>query len=130
MVRPARYRQASYEGKIDPDVARLRFEQHREAMVAQQTTRLSQLTAMEQLVKALIETPPTGITVYSIEIPFYLSYARQLFKIADRLSGDVLQTEAQLIANKWASRGLNGTLLIEIAKLFGITISQPVVYGV
>jgi len=129
MVRAAEYRQRKYEGKIDPEVVRLRIEAHRETMATQQTTVLPLLTAMEEKVKAYIESPPPGVTVYSIEIPFYLSFARQLFRLCRRTSGDVLKTEAQLVANKWASRGLNGTLLVGIAKLFGIEITTPVVYG-
>jgi len=123
MVREAGFRARKYRAKQQPEAIRQRFTDLHDTMVEQVAFKFSEITEVERKVKGIVETPPAGVTVYSIEIPFYLNVGRQIYKMCKTLTGDVLKAEVQLVLNKWASRGLNDTLLKEIARLFGIEIA-------
>jgi hypothetical protein len=121
MVRPQAYRQKKYEVKVDPDVVRSRFAGLKPMMVEQTSARFTDLTAFETNVKQILE--PKGIV--TIQIPFYLNYARELYSLSQRFSGKTLENEAKFLGSKWKQRGLDENILIEIAKLFGITLTAP-----
>lgn len=121
MVRPQTYRQKKYEVKIDADVIRSRFAGLKPIMVEQTAAKFTDLTANETNVKAVIE--PLGIP--TIQIPFYLNYARELYSLTQRFSGKTLENEAKLLGAKWKARGLAEDTLIKIAAQFGITLTAP-----
>jgi hypothetical protein len=121
MVRPQAYRQKKYEVKIDADVIRSRFAGLKPMMVEQTAAKFTDLAANETNVKAVIE--PLGIP--TIQIPFYLNYARELYSLSQRFSGKTLENEARILASKWKARGLTEDILIKIAAQFGITLTAP-----
>jgi len=121
MVRSQTYRQKKYEVKIDADVIRSRFAGLKEMMVEQTAAKFTDLAAFETNVKQIIE--PLGVP--TIQIPFYLNFARELYSLSQRFGGVTLTNEAKTLAVKWKTRGLTDTTLIEIAKVFGITITLP-----
>jgi hypothetical protein len=121
MVRPQAYRQKKYEVKIDADVIRSRFAGLKPMMVEQTAAKFTDLAANETNVKAVIE--PLGIP--TIQIPFYLNYARELYSLTQRFSGKTLENEARILASKWKARGLTEDILIKIAAQFGITLTAP-----
>jgi hypothetical protein len=121
MVRSQTYRQKKYEVKIDADVIRSRFAGLKPIMVEQTAAKFTDLAANETNVKAVIE--PLGIP--TIQIPFYLNYARELYSLTQRFSGKTLENEAKLLGSKWKARGLAEDTLIKIAAQFGITLTPP-----
>lgn len=121
MVRPQAYRQKKYEVKVDADVIRSRFAGLKPMMVEQTSAKFTDLVGFETNVKQLIE--PKGIP--TIQIPFYLNYARELYSLSQRFSGKTLENEAKLLASKWKARGLDEATLIDVAKVFGITLVAP-----
>lgn len=116
MVRPQVYRQKKYEAKVDPDVVRARFSAQKDMMAEQTSAKFSDLATMEANVKAILE--PQGVA--TIQIPFYLNYARELYKLTQNFSGVTLSNEAKLKYEKWKARGLTDTILKAIAESFGI----------
>jgi len=119
MVRHPAYRQRKYEAKIDADVVRSRFASLKDLMVEQTSVKFSDLADMEDGVKRNI-LEPAGVP--TIQIPFYLNYARQLYRLTTKFSGQALINEAKLKIETWVARGLNRDLLVKIAEYFGIPI--------
>jgi len=117
-VRPHTFRQRKYKVKIDPDVVRTRFVGLKDLMVEQTEAKFADLVTFENQTKHICE----AAGVPTILIPFYLNYARELYKKSIKFTGVTLQNEADLIADKWQARGLDRAVLVDIAAAFGITI--------
>jgi hypothetical protein len=120
MVRKSEDRTAKYTGKIDADVMKTRVTAMRPIMISQQGSRLSELADLEVKIKAILEDPPVGITIFTYQFPAYLSYGKELYGKVRRFNAQALTKEAQLVMNKWASRGLICDILNRIASIFGI----------
>lgn len=123
MVRSAEARKRKYESKIDADVVRSRISAQKTYMVEQMESRAAELATIEANVKAIVESQTTPIS--SIMVPFYLNAARELYKLSKKFSGTTLNKEADVVLDKWCARGLTGTVLQEIAGLFGISWTPP-----
>jgi len=121
MVRRAEWRRKKYDAKIDAETISGRFDALAGHIREGISTELPTLTAIEVSVKTLCEK----YGVYSWQIPFYLNVGRQLYKIIKKHTPTVQKTEGQIVANKWATRGLNTDLIREICLLFGLDI-KPV----
>lgn len=122
MVRDASRRTAKYSAKIVGDVVKNRFDALKDVMVEQATDRFATLVQKEEATKSIL----TARGVPSTLVPFYLSYSRELWGLTLKHSGAILEAEAQLAKNKWASaaRGLSGSILIEIASgVYGIRVT-------
>ena len=119
MVRPGEYRTRKYAAKMDPDVIADRFEKLADHMRYGMRTHIPALAVVENEVKIICERH--GIK--SWQLPFYMNVARQLYRIVMRHIGDTAKAEAQLVANTWATRGLDTTVIAEICKLFGFEIT-------
>jgi len=119
MVRPAEYRRRKYDGKIDADVIASRFEALDSHIKHGFISAVGSLVSIEITIKGLCEK--YGIP--SIQLPAYYNVGRELFKVTKKHVGDTAEAEAQLVVNKWATRGLNTSLLAEIARLFGYVIT-------
>jgi len=120
MVRKQEYRQKKYEVKVDADIVRQRFQGEKSLMVEQEALHFPALTILEQQVKGILE--PQGVK--TIEIPYYLSFARKIYSLVLRFpiktSETTLIKECRIAVDEWSSRGLNKAMLEEILKLFGI----------
>ena len=115
-VRSATLRRAKYEAKIDADVIRSRFAAQKTGMVTQVDERFAELVTHENAIKAILEAD--GIP--TIQIPFYLNYARELYRIVTRFTSATRTSEAALAKSKWVSRGLLDSELVKIRDYFGI----------
>jgi hypothetical protein len=115
-VRPAVYRRAKYEKKINADVVRQRFADLKDTMVTQTDERFSELVDAENAAKGILHE--AGVP--TIDIPFYLDVVRELYRLTRRFSGPTLQAEAQLVRQKWVSRGLLDDVIVKLLRLFGI----------
>jgi len=119
VVRKAEYRFRKYKGKIDPDVIAGRFDAlkaHMDIMVAGE---FPKLVEFEMKTKAILEKH----AVHTWQFPFYYNVAREMYAKAKKFRGDTLRALAQIIANKWATGGLNTTIIAEIIALFGVTVT-------
>jgi hypothetical protein len=117
MVREQVYRQKKYEAKLTGDVVKARFDALKEVMAEQTSARFGELASIEDSVKKEI-LEPAGVP--SIQIPFYLNVARELYSKSRTFTGETLKNEAHAIANKWVGRGLNKELVNRILQKFGV----------
>jgi hypothetical protein len=122
MVRPASVRIQKYTAKFDPAVVSARFTAVRDLAVTQFQVHAADLEGMENLVKTGIQDKIAN----PLEIPQYLDFARELYRLTKKHSGKVLVSEVNIAKAKWAARGLNPEILDIIIGLFGI---GGVVYG-
>lgn len=118
MRHPA-YRLRKYDAKMDPDAIRTRFLNHRDTMVEQEEAIFGELVLVESKAKSVCEA--AGIP--SISIPGYLNFARQCWKFFKKFSQTTRTNEVTYWFNHWVSRGLNATVLADIAELCGVTIA-------
>jgi len=119
MVRSAEYRRRKYDGKIDPDVIAGRFERLAEHIRHGMADKIPSLVEIEVTIKDLCER----YGIKSIMLPWYYNVGRELFKVRIKHIGNTALADAQLVANKWATRGLNTTLIREICLMFGYDIT-------
>lgn len=112
-MRDADRRIKKYTAKINGDVIKNRIDAQKESMVEQVTDRFTDAVAKESAVKTLL----VGWGVSSIEVPFYLSYGRELWGISLKHSGTIAENEACLACKKWGDekRGLDMYYLQVIA---------------
>jgi len=121
MVRNPSRRVAKYAAKIVSSVIKQRFSDWKDSMVAQVTDRFADLANLETQAKDILEA--NGVA--PIDIPFYLAYVRQLYRITQTHgSGTIATNEAKLYYNTWVARGLVSTVLQQLASnLFGISVA-------
>jgi len=115
-VRQDVWRRRKYAVKIEPEPVRLRFEGLGPSMKEQTDMRFAELAKFEDDVKSILEE--AGIQ--TILVPFYLNYARELYRRKRRFTGATLRAEAELLQSKWVARGLNATILESIKRYFAI----------
>lgn len=126
VVRPAAYRKAKYEGKVDADVVRSRITALKATMVEQMESAAADLATLETKVKAVVENATVGgkpIPTYLI--PPYLNVGRELWKASRKFSGETFTLKAKAICDKWVAQGLDGGVVAAIAALFGVTYTPP-----
>jgi hypothetical protein len=117
MVREQVYRQKKYEAKLTGDVVKARFDALKEVMAEQTSARFGELATIEDSVKKEI-LEPAGVP--SIQIPFYLNVARELYSKSRTFTGETFNTEATLVAQKWVARGLQKEIVNRILQKFGV----------
>ena len=119
MVREATVRKRKYEAGIDAEALRRRIQRVKPIMVELESVYLAEIAEIERKIKRMCEAAGVSVVVLSQ----YINYGRQLYSICKKFSSVTLENEALNIADHWLNRGLNNTLLIQIATLFGITIT-------
>ena len=96
------------------DTARVKgtLDAMRGRMLAHYEAAVTNLCRMETEVKQTLD----GIGVQTILYVPYLNYGRQLYKLSHgrSISGGSLAIAAQVLLNKWASRGLDPAVLAKI----------------
>lgn len=121
MVRDASVRMRRYEKGINPDVIGARFGQVKAGMVRLESEYLAQITLVEGEVKRIVE----AVGVPTFEVAQYVNVGRQCYSIAKRFSQATRDLEAQRVVNKWASRGLDGPLLVLACRAGGCEVEEP-----
>jgi hypothetical protein len=117
MVRAASVRIRKYTQKFDPTVVSARFTALKDLAVEQFQTHAADLEGMEVLVKTAISDRVAN----PLEVPQYLDFARELYRLTKTHSGKVLVAEANAMKAKWTARGLSPAILDLIIGLFGIS---------
>ena len=120
MVRSETYRTRKYEAKIDDTSIAQRFRDQKPDMVEQVSARFAELVLIEEKAKAVCEA--AGVSV--IQIPFYLNFARQCYRIAKQFSQATQTNECYYRYEYWLNQGLDATILASIAEMCGVTIAD------
>lgn len=113
------FRTRKYDAKMDATVIAARFAAQRDSMVEQEASAFAELSEVERKAKIVLEEQ--GISV--VQIPMYLDFARQCYKIGKNHLEATRTNEVYLKAIVWSGRGLNGVILASLAALCGTTIS-------
>jgi len=106
-VRNEALRRAKYKAKNNADVIRERFAGQKSNMDTQIDGVFPQLTAMEDAVKEALE----AAGVPTIQVPFYLNFGRECWRIKKRFGSPTCNDEIGLMYAKWAGRGLTSPML-------------------
>jgi hypothetical protein len=121
-VRSAEQRIRKYDAKVDPEIVKMRFAQMKPNMVNYATDAFASLVAMEEAVKTILDAQGVLIGQY----PFYLSFAREIWRLKNKFGGQTLFSECDIATAKWRSRGLDPTILNTIKRdVFGILPTPP-----
>jgi hypothetical protein len=125
MVRDADKRARKFADKIDADVLAKQTSLMKPSMVKHQSLYMSVVADLETKIKKLVEAE--GVT--TLKVRDYLNYGRELLDLSRRFSATTLLAEAQAKADKWQTRGLDSTILTDIASLFGLPLTLAESYG-
>jgi len=117
MVREASIRIRKYTGKFDPTVVSARFTAMKDIAVEQIQVKFGDLAGLETTVKTAISDKVAN----PMELVQYLAFARELWKLTAKHSGQILVNEVNIAKAKWLSRGLKAEVLDIIVNLFGIS---------
>ena len=109
-VRTTLRRLQKFEAKYDPESIKKTIEKQRDAIIEQQWFKQAELEKIENLTKvilgeAIVQTPL---------IHAYLNFARQVWKIRNKFSAEILKTETDIMLYKWTRRQLQESVLIRI----------------
>ncbi len=109
-VRSTLRRMQKFQAKYDPDSIRNAIEKQMDSILEQQAVAQAQLEKVENMTKIILgqENVPTPL------IPAYMAYARQIWKIRNKFSSEMLKTEADIMLYKWTRRSLREDVLIRI----------------
>jgi hypothetical protein len=67
-----------------------------------------------------------GIGVPTIDVPDYLNFARQIWRLKNLFAGETLQMEVQVALDKWVARGMVQSAL-EAIRSQVFTVGAPIV---
>lgn len=119
-MRPAVFRTRKYDAKMDPEAIKLRFAAHRDTMVEQVEAKFAEIAEVERKAKRVCET--AAISVH--EIPAYLNFARQCYRLSQQFSGATQINEVYYRYQTWLNRGLAAAVLTNVAELCGVDLTE------
>ena len=104
-------RKSAYDAKVDPATLLSDLEAAETQMKAEFAAVVPTITAMELQVKQVCD----GAGVTTIQIPFYLCFGRELWKLGRQsISGETAAINAAMQLAKWVGRGLTSAVLAAI----------------
>jgi len=109
------FRTRKYDAKMDATVISARFAAQRDSMVEQEQAMFAELSEVERKAKIILEE--VGVSV--VQIPMYLDFARQCYKIGKNHLEATRVNEVYYKYLVWVNRGLDGPTLVSIAMLCG-----------
>jgi hypothetical protein len=119
MVREATRRQKKYERGLDGEAIGKKYAAQKEGMVESEKVYMAAVAGLEEKVKKLVEA--AGVS--SMQVAQYLNVARKMMVICDRFSGATRDDECRRVYELWIDRGLNPTLIGQIAAICGCSIT-------
>jgi len=120
MVRDEAYRTRKYEAKMDATSISQRFRDEKDTMVEQVEARFAELVLVEEKAKARVEA--AGVSTR--DIPFYLNFARQCYRIAKQFSQATQINEVYYRYQYWLNQGLNAAILTDLAEMCGVALGD------
>ncbi len=121
-VRSSLRRIQKFQAKYGPESIKNAIERQLDAIIEQQTYTQAQLEKVENLTKVILdeENVPTPL------IPAYLNFARQIWRIRNKFSAEILKTEVDIALYKWTRRSLQENVLIRIRnQIFTLEAPMP-----
>jgi len=112
-----------WNDKFKTDRVKAALDDMRDKMYARVTSVFPDIVAMEGQVKQVLD----GLGVSMIQIPFYLSFGRELWSLQrNDVSGETLAIEADVLISKWTARGLTKAVLEAIrTQVFNVVAPTP-----
>lgn len=109
-VRPSLRRIQKFKAKYNPESIKGAIERQLDSIIEQQTVTQSQLEKVENMTKIILgeENVPTPLIIS------YLNFAREIWRIRNKYSAEILKTEADIMLYKWTRRSLQESVLIRI----------------
>lgn len=114
----------AWKAKTTPERTKQVLEARQAAMQARYEAVMTQLCAMETSVKTVLNAQGVHTSLY---VP-YLNFGRQLWKLTrqQEISGESFAMAAQVLLDKWHSRGLDAGILAAIrTEVFDISAPKP-----
>jgi len=121
MVRSSAWRVRKHKAKVVPDAVRRRIEAERDSMIEQEYAVFGTLEALENKIQSILME--AGVS--SIQFPIYYSFARKLEFKKQKFGGRMLDIEVQIAYEYWKARGLDPTILQDIANAVGTPVPKP-----
>lgn len=113
-------RAGQYNAKVDPSTVALKVAAQLPQMRSSFETFANDFVAMQELVNAECGTQAD---VFPIAYGAYQAYAAELWRLKKTGNGAVVAATAQIITDKWETRGCKNALLVLIAlNVFSITV--------
>jgi hypothetical protein len=119
MVRDEAYRTRKYEAKMDATSISQRFRDEKDSMVEQAGARFAELVLVEEKAKSVAE----AAGVPTKDIPFYLNFARQCYRIGKQFSQATRVNEVYYRYEYWLNQGMDSAILTDIASLCGVDLT-------
>jgi len=111
-----------FAAKYNPETIKQSIEKQREDIIDQQIARQAELEEVENRTKVILGDFGVPTPLY----PAYLNYARQIWRIRNKFSGESLKIEADIALYKWVRRQLREDVLIKIRnELFTLEPPKP-----
>jgi len=121
MVRSSEYRLRKHTAKVTSAAVRSRIEALRDSMIEQEDSIFAQMEALEKKVQPIL----LNAGVQSYAFPAYYAFARKLEFKKQRFGGVSLDIEVQIAYEYWKARGLDATVLQDIATALGTPVPKP-----
>jgi len=121
MVRSASWRIRKHQKKVVPEAVRARIEALKGSMVEQEYAVFGTMEALEDKVQGIL----LNAGVPSLQFPIYYSFARKLEFMKRRFGGVTLDIEVQIAYETWKARGLDATVLQDLANAVGTPVPKP-----
>ena len=102
-----------WSSKFDADTIRSRITQVQSLANDLAQEQFANLVAIEEQVKPTLH----DLGVPSIQVPFYLNVAREIYSAMTRHTGKTLEIEVKAIKAKWLTRGLDPSIVDEVIKI-------------
>jgi chlorite dismutase len=116
-VKPGVDRVEKYSVKYDTEVIKRMTDKRRDRMLAKFTEKQEALVTLETRAKEVLGE--CGVPTYTYVA--YLNFSREVWKKAQRFSGESLLMEVQVILDKWKARKLEERVLNRVRKdCFGL----------
>jgi len=112
-----------WQVKTDPAKVQAVLAGLRDMMTNSVNAVFPELVQLETETKQVLD----GEGIATIQYPFYLDFARELFRLRKRgISGSSLQREVQVLMAKWTDRGLAAPVLEKIrTQVFDVAVFSP-----
>lgn len=109
-VRSTVRRMKKFEAKYDPETIKQAIEKQRQSIIDQQIARQAELEEIENRTKLILGDFGIPTPLY----PAYLNFAREIWKVRNKFSGESLKVEADIALYKWVRRQLREDVLVKL----------------
>ena len=101
-----------WASKISGDNRKRLYDAQKSFMVKQEAAATEDLVKIEKEIKLMIQGNPVFLQ------HFYMAFAKQIYKLKNKCSGQTLINELMILEEIWRSRGLDDNVLDTIKKFY------------